>query len=560
MPTLTTARTAPWLVLGLLLGVLATAGAFLFDLVETSRRLPPDRQPRLVLGDRLLDLPPVLTGGDVLVPAALVEELGGRLVDQDGLAVISSPRGLLQADLQASAARLDLEELDIPVPDHRVDGRLYVSAALVERLFPVSIHREGPAVVVDSLAEPVLEAEVMEAAPVRAEPRRTAPIAADARPGDTVRVFAEEDGGWLRVRAGGVLGYMDKRQVRLLPPRAPQAAGESARVPRHDLPGWSLLKPVNLTWVQETRARSGEPEGSPPPGVNVLSPTWFEIEADGSVRSIANPAFVHWAHAHGRYVWALVSNGFDPDRTSRFLNDPTARLRAARQLVALAALYRLDGINLDFENMHLADRDAYAAFVEELAGLARAQGLVTSVDVTLYSSSPNWSLVYDRAALGRAADYVIVMAYDQHTGSSGPGSVSEVAWVEDGIRRMLEEVPAHKLVLGIPFYVRVWDVTQDGEGRPDVRSRAVSMGRGLALAREAGVEPVWDEEAGQLYAGWQQAPGSWRHVWLEDERSLALRLDVVRRYRLAGVASWRLGLEEPEAWSVIDRHLQAGGY
>jgi len=63
------------------------------------------------------------------------------------------------------------------------------------------------------------------------------------------------------------------------------------------------------------------------------------------------------AHDKGYKVWALISNSFDPDMTQVFLADESAQDRAVRQLLMYTALYDLDGINVDFENVYDDDKE-----------------------------------------------------------------------------------------------------------------------------------------------------------------------------------------------------------
>ncbi|HCX78013.1 MAG TPA: hypothetical protein DG577_01225, partial [Firmicutes bacterium] len=83
--------------------------------------------------------------------------------------------------------------------------------------------------------------------------------------------------------------------------------------------------------------------------------------------------------------------------------------------------------------------------------------MVLSVDVTRHAAASSWSVCYDRAALGRICDYVILMAYDQTSASSSvPGPVASLPWTRDSVNRLLAEVPPEKVILGIPFFNRVW--------------------------------------------------------------------------------------------------------
>lgn len=59
--------------------------------------------------------------------------------------------------------------------------------------------------------------------------------------------------------------------------------------------------------------------------------------------------------------------------------------------------------------------------------------------------------------LGKAADYIVMMGYDEHwAGSSIAGSVASLPWVRDGLLELMKEVPSHKIILGVPYYTREW--------------------------------------------------------------------------------------------------------
>ncbi|NLL58147.1 MAG: hypothetical protein GX244_06520, partial [Firmicutes bacterium] len=249
------------------------------------------------------------------------------------------------------------------------------------------------------------------------------------------------------------------------------------------------------------------------------------------------------------------SNSFDRDLTASVLRSSEKREKVIGQLLAFSQLYDLDGINVDFENMHLQDRDNFTQFIRELAPLAREQGLTLSVDVTFKSSNINWSQIYDRKALAESVDYVMVMAYDEHWGTSPvAGSVSSLPWVERGLQGVLQEIPADKLLLGIPFYTRLWEIEYLEGGSEKVSSRAYGMDRIKSILEEAGAQITFCEESGQNVAAYQQGDKYYK-VWLEDLTSLESRLALVEKYGLAGAAAWRRGFESSEIWNIFDACL-----
>lgn len=312
-------------------------------------------------------------------------------------------------------------------------------------------------------------------------------------------------------------------------------------------------EPEILAW-DHVRSQAPDLASDPPhPAVTVLSPTWFSLGGpDGSVVSKADPAYVREAKKRKVRVEPLFSNGFDPERTRAFLLDPAARARSVAGILAYCSRLGLDGINLDFENVFDEDRDRLTAYVEELARALRGKGLRISVDVTVVSDKPNWSACYDRVALGRIADAVVLMAYDEHW-RNGPesGPVASIGWVERSVAELAALVPPGKIWLGIPLYTREWEESLADGAWKKTGARALSMAEAEARLAANGAVPSWDADAG-LYYGEYRKNGRRYRIWLEEERSLALKVALVKRYGLGGAAAWRRGFEKPEAWRVLE--------
>ncbi|UNC93438.1 glycosyl hydrolase family 18 protein [Candidatus Contubernalis alkaliaceticus] len=369
-------------------------------------------------------------------------------------------------------------------------------------------------------------------------------------------IFGEEQGFYKVQGPQGELGYIHKGSAALGEIEILEGEKGESFVPWRPTGG-----KINLTW-EHIISRNPNTEQIPEmPGLNVISPTWFHLrDEEGNITNLASIDYVDWAQEQGCQVWALFSNNFDKDLTRSVLGSPQKRQYMINQLLIYADLYRLNGINLDFENMYLEDRENFVQFTRELAPLLHEQDMTLSVDVTFISSSKHWSQIYDRKALAQTADYIMVMAYDEHWGSSPvAGSVSSLPWVEKNLLAVLEEVPPEKLILGVPFYTRLWKEEPGEGGEVKVSSRALSMGGIEDLLKQQGAEPVWDEQAGQFYAEYTTEEGRFR-TWLEEETSMASRIHLVRKYDLAGAASWRRGFERPEIWHFIEQVLTQRPY
>jgi spore germination protein YaaH len=324
-------------------------------------------------------------------------------------------------------------------------------------------------------------------------------------------------------------------------------------------PAWSPKGKLNLVWDYIPRFSPDLTKQATISGLDVISPTWFSIAADGRLLiNNANMKYVQDAHAKGYKVWPLFKNGdFDPDLTKEFLANETMQDLIISQLLVYTALYNLDGINIDFEDIYEEDRERLTEFVKRLADALREQKVISSVDVTVPGSSPNWSKCYDRKGLAQAVDYVMVMTYDEHWGSSPvAGPVSSLGWVDHNLDLILKHyIPREKLVMGIPFYTREWRETIDEHGKVKVRSKAYGMDDIQKKLEEHNLKPIWLEDKGLFYTEYKKDSSLYR-IWLEDEKSIAKKAALVKKYDLAGAASWRKGFEAPHIWPVLEKELK----
>lgn len=399
-----------------------------------------------------------------------------------------------------------------------------------------------------------------EPAPVamRIEPSLQSPIAFDLYADTRIIILQEENDGWYHVQCeDGFKGFVEKKHIKLAEIEVlPVVERENVFIPWKPLGG-----KINLTWEHVVSRTPSTDQIGEMPGLNVISPTWFHLAKDNEgqfyVRNLAVPEYVSWAHERGYQVWALFSNDFDPDLTSEALASYDTRMLLIKQLLNFAEMYDLQGINIDFENVYYEDQALFTQFVREMTPFLHEQGLVVSIDVTIRGGSPMWSLFADRRELGKVVDYMIVMTYDEHWAASPiAGSVASLPWTEKGIVDIMREddVPASKLILGVPYYTRIW--TEEAvDGQVKVSSRAWYMETVQNYIREHGLTPVYLEDVGQHYVE-HELDGKTFKIWIEDEVSMRSRIEIVNKYDLAGVASWRRGFETPDIWDVVKETLE----
>ena len=318
---------------------------------------------------------------------------------------------------------------------------------------------------------------------------------------------------------------------------------------------------INLTWDYFSEyASAPDRSGTTIDGVNVVSPAFFYLDTDGELEEnvgIEGQAYIEWAHNNDYKVWPMVSNAVAAneslDITSNIMNSYEKRKELIEDIVEKCVEYDLDGINIDFENMYEEDKDMYSRFIIELTPRLKEIGMVTSVDVTAPDGGETWSLCFDRNVIGDVADYIVFMAYDQNgVSSTKPGTTAGYNWINLNLIKFLqtEDIDSEKIILGIPFYTRMWTTNSSG----DIISRGTVDMKEIDRVLPSGVEKTWDNELKQNYVEYMDGANK-KQIWIEDVDSLKAKVSLVVENKLAGVASWRKDMESDDVWQMLKAEL-----
>ena len=364
---------------------------------------------------------------------------------------------------------------------------------------------------------------------------------------DTVLRLMNEGEDWDQVATDDrYIGYIQKKKV-----SAADTTDYKRSFKAEAYSYFTMDEPVNLAWHQVTSTDANNYFADTTQnmtGVNVISPTWFSVsDNDGNVSSLASGEYVMQAHEKGLKVWGLVDNFSENMSTTTVLSNTAARQNLENQLVTYALKAGLDGINVDFESLSEDVGIHFLQFLRELSIQCHENNLVLSVDNPV---PEDFTSHYDRAEQGKVVDYVIIMGYDEHYVGSDTGSVASLPWVEQGVKDTLAEVPAKRTILAIPFYTRLWKTTDGGA----LTSEAIGMDQAQQAISDNGAETYWDKTTSQNY-GTYEGDGATYQIWLEDSKSIAEKVKLIPKYKLAGVAEWKLGFENSGIWSVITENL-----
>ena len=362
-------------------------------------------------------------------------------------------------------------------------------------------------------------------------------------------IVVSEDKGYTKIRTeNGKVGYVKTNKV------------ANTVVVREEMQETKQIEgKVNMVWDYYSEVASApDRTGVTMDGVNVVSPAFFHLNTSGELTEnvgTQGQAYIDWAHSNGYKVWPMVQNAGNGmlNVTSNIMNDYNKRQKLINQIVNYCVKYKLDGINIDFENMKKEDKDMYSRFIIELTPRLKDMGIVVSVDVTAPDGSETWSLCFDRNVIGDVADYIIFMAYDQYgTSSNKSGTTAGYDWVNLSLNKFLktEEIESNKIILAIPLYTRLW--TEDSSGKV-VKQSTVSM-KNVDSILPSGVNKQWDDNLKQYYVEYQDGQYT-KKMWIEDEKSLKEKINFINSNNLGGVASWEKGMETDNFWTFLKENL-----
>lgn len=318
--------------------------------------------------------------------------------------------------------------------------------------------------------------------------------------------------------------------------------------------------------------------------IDEISPFWYGMAADGTLQpfdGVPNATLVSEARKSAILVIPTISNSFDPERVHTVLSNDTFRAQHIQAIVYEVVANGYDGIDIDYENLYAADKDAYSQFLAELAVALHDYNRLLTVAVQAKTNTfAGWDGVgaLDYQAIGAVADEVRIMTYGWCwrtgcVGSDPPGPIAPLHWVEDVILYARRLIPPEKLILGIPLYGYDWWPDREGgstRGRPQawfdlalpnepgapgaVQGVALNWWDVQALITEHSPDIQWweSDDAGLVQEHWFSYAGDHSVVYA-DQDSVRVRWKLAQKQGLGGVALWYLGSDDPRIWEFLGK-------
>lgn len=520
-----------------------------------------DGQVLIILQDEIYDKPGIIADGNVYIDyETVIREFNHRFYwDQnENVLVYTTPTEIIQAEAVTNKYSITKSMIKTETvseyPIVKIYGdKVYIALDFVQKYSDLryTFHVEPSRVVIEYKWGEYLFTEVEKATQLRLDADIKSPVLAQLPIGEELMYLTRDEApkkGFAKVMTkDGIVGYVKEKHVKQSYYKEVQGSFVPPVYTAQTRP-----EKINLVFHQVFSKDTGEKLEElikQTKGVNVVSPTWFSVkDVSGSITSLASREYVDKAKELGLEVWALVDDFNSEVDMYELLSRTSRRENLSNSLIEAAIENKLNGINIDFENIPSKAGEHFIQFLRELSVKCRNNGIVLSVDN--YVPAP-YNKYYDRKEQGEIIDYVIVMAYDEyHSGSDVAGPVASIGFVRDAVRNTLEEVPKEKTIIAIPFYSRLWKETPDNE----VSSESLAMTPASQVFTNNGIEPKWSEAYGSYYGEFEK-DGALYKIWLEDARSIEEKMKVIYEAGVAGVGAWKLGLEKEEVWNVIIRYL-----
>lgn len=281
----------------------------------------------------------------------------------------------------------------------------------------------------------------------------------------------------------------------------------------------------------------------------IITTNYVLADATGRLAGTDDPRIISLVRSRGSRVHFRVANlvagAYSTELAHAVLAMPSASIRAIAGMLQVMRGQAYDGVVLDLQNVAPQDRQALTEFVTDLATQLHNHGRPLSVVVPAKSREATGTTTdaYDLAALGRAADWIIVRTYSEYRTTGPAGPIAPLPWVERAMAFTTARVPAGRVFLGVALFGYDWPLNGTGE--------SISMREALGRARRAGAPILWDDQAQTPYFTLFG-----RTVHFENASSIERKLSLASRFGIAGAAFWRLGSETPDVWSTATAYLR----
>lgn len=309
--------------------------------------------------------------------------------------------------------------------------------------------------------------------------------------------------------------------------------------------------------------------------MDIIAPQCYVLSDDGTISGEPDPKLIKIIDNHNKglpqdkhvkIMPLIINKEFNQENFHKFLHDSGKIKSVIDQVVKLCQEHGYYGIQFDFENISVNDKDLYTNFCQKTAEALHKEDYKFSVAIVGrvydedYYESPNadpyqawvfknWSGVYDQKKLGEISDFISIMTYDQHTRNTTPGSIAGFPWVKQAVSVALKSISPEKLSLGIPLYSGLWFPSVDNKGVPVLLRKGLNYDQVKELVSSKAIKLIWDDR-NKVYHGVFEEDFVNKYLFIEERDSLEAKLNIIKEYGLHGFSAWRIGFEDTRFYEL----------
>ena len=360
-------------------------------------------------------------------------------------------------------------------------------------------------------------------------------------------------------------------------------------------------------WIPYWRAATGTADVLPHLSeLTEVNPFVYTLKSDGTLLDNGKldeepwKSFIAEAKRQKVRVIPTIMTG-NGDLIHSLLSNTTKRIALEDRIAALVKEKDFDGIDIDFEGKHAADKDYFSTFLKGLYARMGEKWVMcdiesrTPLDARYYEAEiPPDATIYanDFIEINKYCDRVRIMAYDQQgidlqlsakaASSSVPyAPVADPLWVEKVVNLMAKDIKKSKLMIGVPTYGYEYEVTAYAQNQYTYKILwTFNPGYAWPIAQQYGITPARNT-AGELYFTYTPTSSpfpsaatpmsallaattasvyadaynshlSFRLMDWPDAASIAQKVALAKQLGVRGISIFKLdGGQDPNIWSVL---------
>lgn len=237
----------------------------------------------------------------------------------------------------------------------------------------------------------------------------------------------------------------------------------------------------------------------------------------------------------------------DPEIIHQILTNKELKEKHIKQILELVNSLGAEGIDIDYENIDIKDKDSFTEFIKELSILLHKENkiLLVTVQQKFEDHQRSGPGAIDWKEISQYADKVIIMCYNYSSKNTKPGPIAPIFWLEDIIKFAVSQIPQEKICIALTLHGYDWS--------EKTNSLNLSIANNLIQIRNAKL--LWDNKSQSPHFVYSK-DGSKHQVWFENEKSISEKIKIINRYNIPHLALWHLGALVPSLSELIDLFLE----